>query len=840
LYCIVPDIYSINFGPVPPQRMRLLFLLIVSAVISLTLANAQSPQRGIISGSCTEKTGKPLPFATLLLLRATDSTLVKGAVADVAGTYLFDNVPSGSYRLSAQVVGYAKTYTAPFAVDAEHLTYSLPPLTLTEEAQKLGEVRVVAQKPFIEQQVDRTVVNVENSAVAAGGTLLEVLEKAPGVTVDQQNEAIRVRGKGGVIVEIDGKRSFLSTQELMNLLRNTPSDNVEKIEVITNPSAKYDAAGNSGIINIRFKKNKNFGTNGTFTVGTGQTLQPNGRGRANTSLNLNHREGTVNLFGNYSYGYFENFNTNDIYRRIPFGGTVTYFDQRSQRTSFSHNHNFKAGIDWSAGKKTTLGALFSGFTETWNQPTGESSTDILDTQRAVTRRFTTIGAVSNALTNLNYNLNAKHLLDDKGHEISADLDYVTYDGRSRNVLGTQFFSPLNVPDGRPDSVRNTMPSMIHILVGKVDYARPWGKGKLETGLKASRVKSDNDLVFETKPGDVWANDPARSNRFIYTETIAAAYANYSTQLSKRTQLQAGLRLEHTESVGNSVTLADRRARSYTNLFPSVFLTQQLDTNNTLALNYSRRIDRPNYQNLNPFVFFLDPFTYQQGNPNLRPQFTHSFQLTHTYKQAFITTLAYSRITDAILDEVPRQIAAENKTFVTSENIDTQDNISLTLSFPLPVTKWWQMQTNLTGFYNNYKTVYNDALVTLRQTSWNAYTSQNFTLSRSLALEVTGFYNGAGVYGFYRFQPQGSVSVGLRKQVWEKRGRFSLNVNDIFWTNRFRGIAQFQDINFSVASFWQSRTIRASFTYRFGNQQVKAARQRDTGADELKSRMKSGN
>ncbi|WP_375445898.1 TonB-dependent receptor domain-containing protein [uncultured Fibrella sp.] len=818
--------------------MRLLILLSVISWFAYTTANAQQPIKGSITGQCLDQADKPLPFSTMLLVKASDSTLVKGAVADAEGTYLFENIAIGRYLLSAQQVGYSKSYSQPFALDAEHTTIKLPSLKLTEEQRKLSEVTVVAKRPFIEQQVDRMVVNVENSAVAAGNTLLEVLEKAPGVTVDQQNEEIKVRGKGGVIVEIDGKRSYLSTQELMNLLRNTPSDNVEKLEVITNPSAKYDAAGNSGIINIRFKKNKNFGTNGTFTVGVGQTLQPDGRGRASTSLNLNHREGKVNLFGTYSFGQYNNFNRNDIYRRIPYEGNVTYFDQHSRRFGSSQNHNFKAGADWSVTKKTTIGVLFSGFTEAWDQPSSESKTDILNEQLAVTRRFSTNGVASNGLTNLNYNLNLKHQLNDKGRELSADVDYVTYNGRSRNVLGTQYFTPDGTPSGRPDSVRNIMPSFISILVGKVDYAHPLGNGKFEAGLKNSRVQSDNDLAFETK-SDVWAVDAGRSNRFIYTETISAAYANYSTKLGKKTQLQTGLRLEHTHSVGNSVTLNDVRERTYTNLFPSIFVTQQLDTNNALSLNYSRRIDRPNYQTLNPFIFFLDPYTYQQGNPNLRPQFTNSLQLTHTFKQSFITTLAYSRISDAIISEVPHQIPAENKTYVTSENIDHQDNINLTISFPVKVTKWWQMQTNLSGFYNNYKTFYNDQLLTLQQTSWNVYSSQNLTVSKTLSVEVSGYYNGAGVYGFYKFQPQSALSIGIQKQVWERKGRFSLNINDLFWGNKFSGVAKFQDIDFAVKSFWQSRVIRASFTYRFGNQNVKAARQRNTGADELKNRMQSG-
>ena len=280
-------------------------------------------------------------------------------------------------------------------------------------------------------------------------------------------------------------------------------------------------------------------------------------------------------------------------------------------------------------------------------------------------------------------------------------------------------------------------------------------------------------------------------------------------------------------------------RNYTNLFPTLFVTQPIDSSNTLTFSYSRRIDRPNYQNLNPFVFFLDPYTYQQGNPNLRPQFTNSFQLTHVFKGKVNTTLGYGKTTDAIIDEIPRQIAAENKTYVTSENIDNRDNLNLTVSFPVSVTKWWTMQNNLTAFRTRNKTVYNNELVELAWSSWNVYSSQNFTLTKTLSLEVSGWYNGRGGYGFWISQPMGSLNVGLQKSVMEKKGRISLNVSDLFWTQQFRGRTQFQDIDFSVRSYWPSRQARLTFTYRFGNQNVKGTRDRSTGADDLQSRAKSG-
>ena len=809
------------------------------ALLTMSLAVAQQPAPHTkISGSVTDATGKPLEFATVMLLKATDSTLVRGAISDATGHYEIESRSVGQYLVAAQQVGYGKTYSAPFAVSTNQPTLTVPVISLLEEARNLNEVQVTAKKPFIEQQVDRLVVNVENSIVSAGSTVLEVLEKAPGVTVDQQNEQIKVNGKQGVIVEIDGKRSYMTMQEVVTMLRNTPSDNVEKIEIITNPSSKYDAAGNAGIINIRFKKNKNFGTNGNLTLGTGYQLQPGGRGRGNASLALNHRQGKINVFGNYSGARFTGAGGNDIFRRIPYNGTVTYFDQKSTRLNDGYTHNFKAGLDYTITKKTTLGVLATGFIEDWRQPNAITKTDILNADFAVTRRFVTGNSVKNRWDNINLNANIKHDFDGKGREWTADADYVQYNGRSNNLLGTQYFTPDYQLSGSPDSIRNRMPSTIQIGVFKTDFVYPLKKGKFETGLKTSYVVSDNDLTFETKT-DAWAVDMGRSNRFKYTENISAVYVNYSTTLGKKTQIQTGLRLEHTFSEGNSITLNQVNRRNYTNLFPTVFVTQPLDSSNTFTFSYSRRIDRPDYQNLNPFIFFLDPFTYQQGNPNLRPQFTNSFQLTHVFKGKINTTLGYGKTTDAIIGEIPRQIASENKTYITSENIDSRDNLNLTVSFPVSVTKWWTMQNNLTAFRTRNKTMYDNKLVELTWSSWNVYSSQNFTLTKTLTLEVSGWYNGRGGYDFWIAQPMGSLNVGLQKSVMEKKGRISLNVSDLFWTQQFRGQTKFQDIDFSVRSYWPSRQARLTFTYRFGNQNVKGTRDRSTGADDLKSRAKSG-
>ncbi|RIV26891.1 TonB-dependent receptor [Fibrisoma montanum] len=809
------------------------FLAVV--LVTVTTAFGQIPTRGKVYGQVGTVAGKPLEFTTMMLLKAKDSTLVKGAVSDAVGHYEFENVGAGEYLVAAQQIGYRKAYSQRFALDEARPAVEVPALAMTDETQNLSEVKVVAKKPFIEQQVDRTVVNVENSIVASGNTALEVLEKAPGVTIDRQNDQIQLKGKSGVIVYIDGKQTYLSGQEVANLLKNTPSDNIEKIEIITNPGSKYDAAGNSGIINIKMKKNKNFGTNGTWVAGLGM-----GRfEKYNTSLNLNHREGKINVFGNYSYFHNRRFQENELNRLIPFNGTVTYFDQKSYRPNRFDGHTYRAGLDYFVSKKSTIGVLATGFINDWNQYNAVNNTIIRNAAGEITLKPTTAVTVQNKWTNLTGNLNYKYEFNGKGRELTADMDYSRYNGDSYNNLVTTYRNAQDEIEQPTETVRNDMPSVIDIWAFKSDYVHPTKKGKWETGIKSSYVQSDNNLVFENLLDNRWVLNENQSNRFKYQENINAVYANYSGKLDKKTSLQFGLRVEQTHSKGNSVTLNRVVDRNYTNLFPTLFLSRQLDTSNVLNFSYSRRIDRPNYQNLNPFRFYLDPYTYQQGNPYLKPQFTNSYQLTHVYKGSFSTSLSYSRTTDVIVNEVPGQIPEQNITYVTSDNLATQDNVSLTMSFPLPIRKWWNMQNNITVFYNKFDSPYLGAQYNVDFVAYNLYSSNTFTLGKGFSAELAGWYNSKGLYGFYRYQPQGAFSVGLQKTVLNKKGTLKLNVNDPFWLNQFKGYAKYQDIDFRITSRWESRVARVTFTYRFGNQNVKAARQRSTSTEAERNRAGGG-
>lgn len=811
-----------------------LLLLFLSACI---VAFGQSTSKSIISGQVKTTAGQPLEFATVLLVKATDSTaLVKGAISNATGAYAFENIAPGQYRVGAQQVGYAKTYSPPFAVEAGQLGVTAPALALTEASKNLSEVKVVAKKPFIEQQVDRTVINVENSIVASGNTALEVLEKAPGITIDRQNDQIQLKGKSGVIVMIDGKQTYLSVQEVSNLLKNTPSDNIEKIEIITNPGSKYDASGNSGIINIKMKRDKNFGTNGTAIIGAGV-----GRfEKTNASLNLNHREGKLSAFGSVNGFYGRRFQMNDLNRVVPLAGQTSYIDQSSYRVNQSQNLNVRAGMDYTLTKKSTIGVVVTGFTNTWEQPNGVNTSYIQNANREITLVPTTVNKVVNKWQNLTGNVNYKYDFNGKGREFTADADYSRFTANNSNDMTTTFYNAAGQEVQPSQRFINPMLSNIDIMAAKIDYIHPTKKGKFETGAKSSVVSTDNDMQFFDIVDGREVLNAGKTNLFRYSENINAAYTNYATQLNKKTSIQAGLRLEHTNSEGNSVTLNRVVSRNYVNLFPTLHVSRQLDTNNVLNVSYSRRIDRPSYQDLNPFKFYLDKYTYQEGNPYLRPQMTHSFELTHVFKGAYSTSLGYSRITDIIIREVPGQNPEDSTTFVMTQNLKLQQNVNLTVSFPITVTKWWKMQNNITAVYNKLNTDYRGGQLNVNVLTYNAYTSSTFTLSKTLSGELAGWYNSAGIYGFFTSQPQGAFSLGLQKKVLDGKGSIKVNVNDPFWMNQFRGSTKYQDIDFKIRARWESRVVRATFTYRFGNQNVKAARQRQSATSAEQNRAGGNN
>jgi iron complex outermembrane recepter protein len=822
-------------------------LLTIIALLSLN--SFRTNAQGKISGQITDDKTKIVEFANVILLKAKDSTLVKGVLSDANGLFEFEKIPSGEYLVNISQLGYKKFYTPKFSLDADNPSVKLSNLVLSEDSKQLSEVQVVAKKPFIEQQIDRTVVNVENSIVSAGATALEVLEKAPGVTVDKDGN-ISLKGKQNVMVLMDGKPTYMSASDLANLLRNMQSSSLEKIEIMTNPPAKYDAAGNAGVINLRTKKNQNMGLNGSATLGFGYGFYKS-LPKENGSLNLNYRQGKLNLFGNFSANNRKSFQINEINRRfVENGKAISGFDQVADSDKQNSSVSYKMGADYFLDTKNTIGILLNGMSGNYgevldNQAIVKNSLGIQDST-SITK-----GDISNGWSNYSANINFKHVIDSTGKEWTMDADYARYNNNSDMMYRTSKYDLKNLlrqtrnEDGMTDS-------KIDIYSIKADLTYPINKtSKFETGLKTSYVNSNNDMRFEFLVGDLNKRvlDPTRSRDFLYKENINAGYVNYSKEF-KKLSVQLGLRVENTIGQG-TLKGVELLNRNYTNLFPSVFLREKLNTKHQLGLSYSRRIDRPSYEDLNPFLYFLDPYTFQKGNELLQPQYTDAVELSHTFMDAITTTVNFSR-TNGVMTDILQQNNAQKLTNVTKYNIGYVDNFGIAFSVPMPITKWWFSNTYFNLYNNHYvgdipkvtigtdrkeSTIYQS--LDARATTYNANMTNQFTLPKKFSLELSAWYQSGFVEGQLAGKPMGSVSFGIQKKLMKDKATLKLNVNDVFWTQKFRGSFLFNDIDVQIVNRWESRTARVSFTYRFGNNKVKAARQRQTGLEDEKGRVKNG-
>ncbi|MEP6700803.1 MAG: outer membrane beta-barrel family protein [Bacteroidota bacterium] len=643
---------------------------------------------------------------------------------------------------------------------------------------------------------------------------------------------------------MDGKQTFLSPTDLANLLKNMPASSIDQIEIMTNPSAKYDASGNSGVINIKTKKGKAAGFNGSLMVGATSSFFENKNQtlyvipKTQNSFTFNYRKNKINLFGNYNPNFFRGRNLLTIARtKLDQNKTVTGYNDVETSFKFgNNNHTLKLGLDFFVDKKNTFGIVVSGFTfsghPTPSTTTVSSGTDHLPLSMMVSRTDNKI-----KFKNLTSNFNYRHVFDSSGRELTADFDFIAYDNLSNMLLTTDFFTGSGQPVGNELLLKGHLPSKIKIYSLKSDYIHPFKKGgRLEAGMKSSFVKNNNLVGYERWDGGKWVGDN-RSNHFIYDENINALYLNANKQV-KKWSFQGGLRLENTVAKGYQVTNDSSFKRNFTNLFPSAFISYAFNKNNQFTFSYSRRITRPNYQDLNPFIYFLDSLSYRKGNPFLLPQFTHNIELSHSFKGKLITTLNYNNTTDVISQILK---ADGNLVYLTTDNVAKFRNIGIAITAPIPVTKWWT--SNLfTNIYNNhYEGVYENKPIDLSYTSFMINMTQTFTLKQGFTLEMTGFYRGRGVDQLSINEPMYVVSFGGQKQVIKGKGTVRLNLRDPFWLQRYKGKTQYDLIDTRVENRWDNRQVTASFTYRFGKngQQNPPPRRRNSASQDEQNRVGQG-
>lgn len=815
---------------------RIAALLTVFGLISASFTQAQAVN-GKVTGTITSAQ-KPVDAASVALLRAKDSGVVKLAVSDKTGLFELDNLKMGKYLVSVQSAGHAKYYSASFELSAASPNQSIAPIALKAVSKELAAVTVTASKPMIEQKIDRTVVNVEASVSNQGTNALEVLEKSPGISVDKDGN-ISLKGKQGVQVFIDGRPTYLSGQDLANMLRNMQSSQLDQLEIMTNPPAKYDAAGNSGVINIKTKKNKMVGYNGSVTASYGQGVFP----KTNESMNMNYRNGSVNLFGNLSYSYRQQFQKLEIQRSFSDDITKSVLSRFSQENNLRNNNsgfNGKVGMDYFATKKTTFGVVVTG-----NTSDGEfSSRGIIDIANAANTPLSQTRAFSlnnNFWNNFSTNVNMRHVIDTTGSEITADLDYIKYGSGTTSTVTNGYYDPSGsiLTGSKPDTLLGRLPQNVEIYSAKVDYLKPLKKGaKFEAGLKSSFVRTDNNASYDSLINNGRVHDFGRSNHFVYEENINAAYVNLSGTISKKFSGQLGLRFENTNSKGNQLTTGTVFTRNYSQLFPTAFLQYQANAKNTLVLNYGKRISRPDYSDLNPFVTFLDRYTYQQGNPNLKPQFSHNVELTHTYNNFLTTTLNYSKTTD-IIQDVFEQNSSKNETYVKKSNIATREQFGISVNAFVNVTKWWSNNFYMNVYNNRFAGLVNNEVVNANATTAMFNVNEQFKFKNGWGAELSGFYRTPGLEGIMKLSGFGAMNLGLSKQMMKNKASLRLSVRDVLWSQRIKAVSQLNNVDARFQQYSDSRVINVSFTYRFMKGKVATPQRKRGGANEEAGRVKGG-
>lgn len=792
-----------------------------------------------ITGKVFLSDGSPADFSTVSLLQAEDSTLTKGEVTDFDGNFEILLNASGKYLLKVSYVGYQDFTSDVIEFSQEDLV--IPDITLQTTNMELNTVTVVARRPLIVVKADRTVFNTAGNIASAGSNGLELLRKAPGVMIDN-DENIMLRGRNGVLIYLDGKRSYLNPQELADLLKSLDATDVESIEIITNPSAKYDASGNAGIINIITKKGKALGTNGTVNLTTAYGKAPKNM----ASVNLNHRGENINIYGGGSIGRNRNLGTLEAFKTQD----NRLFHQFIDREDNNAPINGKLGLDYSKNPKHSFGVLLTA-----NSNLGDvthSSFSVTDISNGSGTPIDSFLLASSAINShfLNAGANANYrYADESGNELGIDINRGWYRANSSNVQPNRY---TDVSQGITLAERNFLTeteSDIDIYTAKADYEKRFDASglSLSAGAKFARVISDNIFDFYNENGQDYELDVLQSNQFIYTEDVAAAYVNALYPISKQVTIQAGLRWENTHSVGDlkrhpsqESQADDKVERQYDNFFPSAALTYNVNDAHGFAFSYSRRVDRPVYSTLNPFEVRIDDISFRKGNPFLNPQFSNNYELKYILKGSTTFGLSYSKSIDNIVNIIELDRANPDRIFVNFRNMATRDYYALNVGTPTTINSWWNGFINLTVYQSSFNADFPEFSFNIKSPiSVNLFAQQTFTLGNDWTFEASGWYNSSTLTdNGFEVIPMGSLDLGIQKKILNGNGSLKLSYSDLFLTANWVGYNNAVD-GLTVHTFTEreTRILQLNFNYRFGKNTVKGSRNRETGLEDENNRIR---
>lgn len=815
--------------------MQIKLLLLCALIGAASALFAQSTYQ--LQGKVANAKNAPLDLVAISLLSSADSSILKSVYSDEDGSFVFSGVAAGTYFLKAYLLGYAEYRGEKLVVGGEATTSQLPGIQLQESIKQLQEVTVASKTPYVERKIDRTIVNVDVLLANAGSNALEALERAPGIAVDQ-NGVITLKGRAGVAVFIDYKPTYLSGAELENYLKSLPAGTVKQIEIMTNPPAKYEAAGNAGVINIVLKKNRAPGFNGN----TNLSMQRGRYTRSNNSLNLNFNQKKISLSANLNGGFrnsFQDLNINRYYKN-PDETPSSSFAQNSFIVKTGQSANAKLGLDYYLSDRTTIGLSAKGLFSPSGSNT-DNNAQVAGADRILQQFVDALNLDDGKFNNGTFNTYFKRQLDSLGSSLTVDADYVVYASDRDQVFNNFILNPSRVLLYQ-DRINGQLPSDISIYAAKADYLKPLGKdAKFEAGLKSAFTKTDNEAAYTNTIDGVTTLNYDLSNRFLYDEWIHAAYANYSRSIG-RWGIQAGLRAETTSLSGDQLGNPERPAssfkRSYTNLFPTFYATWNADSlgHHVFAFSFGRRIDRPYFQDLNPFVSPLDKFTFYAGNPNLLPTYANNYSISHSYKGVLNTTLSYAKTIDGINETLE---IVDGIYYSRPGNIATNQSFNLAMDAAIPVTSWYSINSNAELGHLIFESKLYTEQLNSSGTYFHVVANNSFQLGKGWSADLRGEYMSDIVYAQLLIKSWGTLNCAFQKKLFKDAASLKLNISDILYTRRASGIIN--NLRLTDAD-WNStldtRSITLAFSYRFGKATNNRPKHSGSGSESEQQRVKN--
>ena len=771
------------------------------------VGNLSAKETSKISGHIHDQTGKPVAYANVALIGAENGGLIDGAVSDENGNFLIESSKTAKVKLVVSSIGFKEIESEPFDL-SPGLQKNMGILVIEDEMTSLEQVTVKATRPEIIIEADKTIVNVEGTVMAEGSNALQVIGRSPGVYIDQDG-IINLNGRAGVTVMINDRPTYMSASDLASFLRAMPAENIKSIEVINNPSARFDAEGSAGVINIVLKKNTVDGVFGNVQIGgiyNGQWAPTSGvslnvkKGKWSTNANLNYNENAmineIEIERNFNVNegktkFFQNSEIVNRYKSLFFNGSTNYEINENQNIGF----NLQASDNSSTGINTSLTNITSSLSPDVN---------FLDSYNDDS------GGNNRIFANLHYD--AK--LDTLGTKITSDIDFTRMNSNSQALLTNQYWEGANRANLRNDRIQTLNEMLYTIFTAKVDLVKPLRNGNtLEAGLKGSWVESDNNLDLSKSIENGPFEDQQGSNRFIYSENVLAAYTSFKGKISDKLSFQAGLRGEFSDISGNSLTLQQLNTQQYFNLFPSAFLQQKVSDAYQIVYTANRRITRPNYRLLNPFIYYIDPLTSETGNPNLKPQYSNNFEMNHVIKGAYQFNLKYSMTEDAFM-QVFEQDQEARTTVTFTDNFDKTKNLNFTAIVPVEIRSWWSTSNMLQVNHNQYKSQLKSEYLDVSQTSYLVRTQHNMNLPKGFKLELVGLYLGPQIWGQGSIGGFGWVDAGVTKSLMKDKITLSVNGTDLFRTQIIRATIDFGDIDTRFRQYQSNQGVRFTLKYNF--------------------------